>query len=511
MMKNKIVLFSSNQEYVGVPLALLEITKMLDTKKYDIHIITGTEYDDYENEILKHCENALCFGVSCITGTPIKEAIKMSQLVKGKYPDLPILWGGWQAITLPDDTLSPPYVDYICTGQGERTFSEFIKMVETNDYDNIGNIKGLSYKKDGVNIHNEKQDPENLNNFPEVNLDLINWEKYLEVTDFGSKVLRVVTSYGCPYRCAFCCEVYNSNRKWAPLSADRVISFLKKLRSRVDFDGITIVDDIFFINEKRVIDIFNGLIDNNFDIKIGQVNGRTDNLVKYKESTWELLKKAGLYNILIGAESGSSETLELINKDATVENTYDVARICKKYEIKLVVSTVIGFPTSSYINGNPHAAFESEFKEITKLYKDLFELDHGNHLLTFSYTPLPYSPLYSKALELGFIPPKNLEGWSNYQLSENHIDWVSNKAIKKIELLNYLSMVISIDFQHLYKKLPFILTLPTKPIISTLKSISKFRLKNNFLQFPLDTYVLMFGIYSFKKMNRVFRFVNIGN
>ncbi|MCP4649294.1 MAG: radical SAM protein [PVC group bacterium] len=510
-MKNKIVLFSSDLQYAGVPMALLAVTKLLDKKENDIKIITSAEYPKYKEEILAQCEGALCFGISCISGTPIKSAIEVSKMVKEKYPSLPIIWGGWQAITLPDVTLQEPYVDYLCTGQGERTFSEFIRMLRENDFGSIDKIDGLSYKNNGVITHNNRRVPEDLNSFPDFDLDLIEWDKYLEVTDFGNNVLRIVTSYGCPYRCGFCCEPNNSKRQWKSLTAERIISLLKKIRSKVDFDGLMIVENNFFVREQRVIDFCNGLIENGFNIKLGQVNGRTNKLVTYKESTWGLLKQAGLHDILIGAESANEETLRLINKDATVEQTYLLSRICRKYEIKLIASIIVGLPIPAYFSENSQDAFDVEFREITKLYKDLFLLDRNNRLIIFIYAPLPFSPMYERAIELGFRPPKNLEEWGNYDLTETHIGWISKKNIVKVQALVYVSSMLAIDFKYLVQKLPIILRVFVIPMLGIANWVSKLRLRYDCYSFPLDSYMFYAALKLFKRLNKTYKFINITN
>ncbi len=510
-MRSKIVLFGSDLQYNGVPLSLLAVTKLLDTKENDIRIITQTEYPNYKDEILKHCADALCFGVSCITGLPIKSAIEVSKLVKKNYPSLPIIWGGWQAITLPDETLRVPYVDYLCIGQGEKTFFEFINMIKKENFEIINTIDGLSYKKNGAIIHNRKRDIEDLNVFPDFDLGLINWKKYLEVTDFGSKVLRIVTSYGCPYRCGFCCEPNNSHRQWKALSADRIVTFLKNLRSKVVFDGLIIVDNNFFISEQRVIDFCNILLDNGFHIKLGQIQGRTNVLVKYKKSTWKLLKKAGFYHILIGTESANNETLRFINKDATIEQTYVLSQLCKKYGIKLIITVIVGLPIPAYFQEDPQQVFEREFKEITKLNKDLFALDRNHQLMTFFYTPLPFSPLYEKVIELGFVPPQSLDEWGDYDLTKTHISWISKKNMVKIKTLVYISLVLALDFKHLIRTLPLIIRMFFVPILVTLKYISRLRLYYDWFSFPIDSYLFYLGLRLFKRINKVYRIINITN
>ena len=86
--REKIVLFGSNIRYVGVPLGLLSITELLDLKKYDVKIITHKEYHNYEEEVIKQCDGALCLGISTITGFPVSIAKKVSQAVKKIYPKI---------------------------------------------------------------------------------------------------------------------------------------------------------------------------------------------------------------------------------------------------------------------------------------------------------------------------------------------------------------------------------------------------------------------------------------
>ncbi|RJQ37886.1 radical SAM protein [Candidatus Microgenomates bacterium] len=507
--KKKIVLFSSNTRYVGSPLSLLSITRLLDLKKYDVKIITKNEYSNFEEEVVKQCEGAVCLGITTITGFPIKIATRVSQKVKEKYPKLPIIWGGWQPTTLPEETLKAKFVDYICMGQGDRAFPKFVEAITSGNLSELSKIVGLGFKKGRKIILNPRSAIEDIDNLPDFSLDLINWEKYLEVTDFGKRVIRIYTSYGCPYRCAFCCEPFNSKRRWKSLSAKRVIGFLIKLKKKVNFDGIIIVDNNFFINEQRVIDICKGLIKNKFKIKFGHVNGRTNHLVKYSPEVWKLMKKAGLFNILIGAESGNEETLVFINKDATVEQTLKLAEICNKFKILLVASTIVGLPTKKYFT-NSSLAFQDDLNEVIELYNKICKVGSIHHLLTFFYTPLPFSQLYTKAIELGFKPPVGLDNWSDYELSEIHVPWIPKDGFQKVLVLNYISLVVGIDFKYLLASVPPYIRIVIKPILEMFKNLGKWRFNSRYLGFPVDMWTFRFGANLFTAMNKKFRMVNIG-
>jgi radical SAM superfamily enzyme YgiQ (UPF0313 family) len=340
-------------------------------------------------------------------------------------------------------------------------------------------------------------------------MDLIDWKKYLEITDFGKKIVRIATSYGCPYRCAFCCEPMNSKRVWRALSASSVIKYIKALRERVDFDGLMIVDNNFFVDEQRVIDICKGLIKNKIKVKFGQVNGRTNNLVRYKSQTWKLMKKAGFYNILIGAESGHEETLHFIKKDATVEDTLKLANICNKYKIFLIVSVIVGLPTDKYFVDNK-LAFQEDLDGVINLYNKICSTGSNHHLLTFPYAPLPFSPLYQRAISLGFKPPVTIDDWSNYEFTKVHVPWMPKDGYSKVEVLNYISFCIGIDFKYLLNSLPAFAEKVINPVIQLFKNIGRWRLKTRFFSFPLDMWVFNFCFYTFVAINRKFRIVNIG-
>jgi len=52
----------------------------------------------------------------------------------------------------------------------------------------------------------------------------------------------------------------------------------------------------------------------------------------------EINEESGLHCLLIGAESGLDETLQLLNKDASVDGYSQIKRKTAKYNIKLHLS-----------------------------------------------------------------------------------------------------------------------------------------------------------------------------
>ncbi len=78
-----------------MPLALLAIGSTLDSEQYEVLIIDGRLEENPIATIKKHLAEAICFGVTVITGAPIKDALSISEKVKSISPEIPVIWGGW--------------------------------------------------------------------------------------------------------------------------------------------------------------------------------------------------------------------------------------------------------------------------------------------------------------------------------------------------------------------------------------------------------------------------------
>ncbi len=283
--QNKVVLFhgraSSFEKKNNVaPLALLHISSFLVKDGYQVKIISDYLYDNYIDEALKQCEHSICLGITAMTGSQITEGLKVSSLVKERYPGLPIVWGGWHPSIMPESTLQNPNVDIVVVGQGERKFYELVKSLRDGNLDNLQTIPGVSFKNNGQLMLNNEFLIEDINNFPTVPYDIIDGVKWLNKTEYGNRTLQYISSCGCPYRCSFCIEPVVNRRRWASLSAERVVDEWEYLYKKYGIDSIAVYDSNFFVSKKRVVDICNGLIKKNIRIKWGNANGSIPQLVK---------------------------------------------------------------------------------------------------------------------------------------------------------------------------------------------------------------------------------------
>jgi radical SAM superfamily enzyme YgiQ (UPF0313 family) len=447
-MKKKVVLFHGTASTFGkkiniAPLALLHISSFLVKEGFEVKIISESLNKDYLRQTVSECEDAVCLGITAMTGNQIVEGLEISKLVKERFTHLPVVWGGWHPSILPDSTLSDPYVDMLITGQGQRSFFELSKALYHGDTKNFEKINGLGYKKEGRLILNNSALIESLDNFPATPYHLIDVEKTLIKTEYGDRTLGYVSSYGCPYRCSFCIEPIVNNRRWVSLSADRVVDEWEYLSKKYPLDSIAIYDSNFFVDKKRVIDICEGMLRRNLKINWGSANGRIPQLVKYEKEVWGLMEKAGLKMILTGSESGDQDVLDFINKDAKLDEVYEFTRLCRDYHIRILFSYMSGMPWSSDPNFNKDRV-DKELKSILTQIDQLLDISKKNRFMIYAYTPLPGSKMYERALECGFDEPKSLKGWENIVYSPEDIfkqntkgarGWLTKRQFQLITML----------------------------------------------------------------------------
>ncbi|MFH2146184.1 MAG: radical SAM protein [Candidatus Omnitrophota bacterium] len=457
-MKNKVVLFQGRASSFGkkikiAPLALLHVSSFLVKDGFEARIVSDGLCDDYIGQTLAQCKDSLCLGITAMTGSQITEGLKISSLVKNRYPKLPVVWGGWHPSIMPESTLKDPAVDFVIAGQGERKFYELVKCLRDEKIEDLKTIPGVSFKDGDKLIFNREFLIEDMDNFPPVPYEIINIEKCLTATEYGKRTLQYISSYGCPHRCSFCIEPVVNRRRWVSLSAQRVVDDWARFQREYGIDSIAVYDSNFFVDKRRVVDICNGLLKKNIRINWGNANGRIPALVKYEEPVWELMQKAGLKMILTGSESGEQEVLDFIQKDTSMEDIYKFTDLCHRYDIKILFSYMSGMPWSSdpaFNAGRVRQELDGILNQVAKLMR----VSRKNRFMVYAYTPLPGSAMYELAKKHGFEEPETLRGWSELTYSPEDIfqkgncrqKWISSKQFRLITMLEqYIFGMMDLD------------------------------------------------------------------
>ncbi len=119
-MRGKVILFypAYDGPPLSAPLCLLSLAATLRAANFTVVLIDAAIEANYRSRILREASNALCLGISVLTGPMIHGAIEVATAVKQRYPNLPVIFGGWHPSLLPEQTLNEPYVDAVVRGPG---------------------------------------------------------------------------------------------------------------------------------------------------------------------------------------------------------------------------------------------------------------------------------------------------------------------------------------------------------------------------------------------------------
>jgi anaerobic magnesium-protoporphyrin IX monomethyl ester cyclase len=421
---------STNPGKAPLPISLLSLGAVLEGK-YDYEIVDGNLLSDPGNQLLEILKEkkATALGMTVMPGPQLNRAVPLAKKIKQALPDLPVIWGGYFPTQHADVILKSDYVDYAVISQGEQTLMELLDALRHRG--GLSGINGLAYKKNGQIIKNPPRTLTALDEFPLLPYHRVDVEKYIQNNYVGTRTIDQNSSFGCPFACNFCAIVSMTNRRWLPETPVRMAQNLKLLKDRYGVNAAQYHDMDFFISEQRVVEFADRIKDYGLT---WWALGRIDELSRYKDSTWRLMKKSGLKMIFCGAESGSDEMLERMNKggQASTQLTLDLAVKMKSYGIVPEYSFVLGNPPE------PERDIEITFDFIRKLKK----LNPATELILYTYTPVPMDAgsgdLYERAKAAGFRFPTTLEEWVTYPWNqfalrrEPKTPWLDNSIYRKV-------------------------------------------------------------------------------
>ena len=399
---------------------------MLDDSRVSIMISQNFPEKVFE-QFRPFIDNAICLGISCMTGLQITNGLALAKKIKKLKPTLPIIWGGYHITALPDQTLKSRFVDIVVKGYGEITFYELVeKLIQGQSYENIA---GIAFRRNNEIIHTPERLIPKLNDLPPMPYHLYDVEKFFEET--GTRTLHYVSSRGCPHRCGFCADYVIYKQKWNALSAEKVLEDLISLKKKYNYDAVRFYDSNLFVNEKRIRKIFKGVIEAKLNFIWFKCNGDAAILRKYSHETLALIKKAGIKNILIGVESGYEIALQCINKAANNRDNLMAVKKLHAHKICIGFSFIFGFPYDLNIDdlAKEHLKeLKATMKLIGEFSKEYIDFDY---YLLFVFTPYPGVLLFERYINLGFIAPESFEQWGSINLGEtNSCPWIAPELLK---------------------------------------------------------------------------------
>jgi radical SAM superfamily enzyme YgiQ (UPF0313 family) len=226
----------------------------------------------------------------------------VARMARTSSPGCRVLIGGPQAMFLPDEALLElPEIDFVAHGEGELVVREVVQAIEAGLTD--GPIPGVTSRVDGGWLRGgPPAPPDDLDVYPSPWLDGV-----LDPAEWDEAVM--LTSRGCPHRCAFCITPAAFGPRIRSHSVERVIedisSVARRGRGRLWF-----ADPNFSYDAERVHAILDGIARRDLTVEMW-IETRADMLTP---DLLRLFARVGVHTVALGLESAVPRVLERSGK-----------------------------------------------------------------------------------------------------------------------------------------------------------------------------------------------------
>jgi len=431
---------------VNIPIGLLHLGTYLKDRGFGVRLIDCTIEEDWQQLIADESKDALCVGISAMT-VQVPHALHICKFIKEKLNyEIPIIFGGAHPTLYPEQTVSDPYVDYVVIGEGEITAEHLFGAIQKKEMETIPAMSGIAYRDQNGRARSRPSDKNfNYQDMPPFDYNLLNPKVFSLYEETGT-YFPLLTSRGCPFRCAFCINVVTKNIRWRCFSAARTVNEIERIL-KMGFDKIWFWDENFFTSKQRLQEILSLLEQKNLSFS-AWAEGRA-NYVRNDYLDLNLLKRlraAGFNRMGFGFESGSQKVLDYLQKDITTEQILNAARQCYAAGIRI---------SATFMTGIPKETTQDVRKTLTLIGKLLEICSSCGISGPILYRPYPGSKLYNHCLEAGWDEPQSLKEWvgkveHDFKKIPNpyRLPWIKDPAF--VNFVHFYTYTVPASFKSLY-------------------------------------------------------------
>lgn len=236
----------------------------------------------------------------------------------------------------------------ICVlGEGEETFLELCQVINNNNLEQLPGVAGIAFVDSSNKIISNRRDRiKKLDSIPWPAWELFPILKYLEAgvgaTVHNRRVMVMLTSRGCPYKCSFCSAPVMWGKYVFQRSPDDIVAEIRKYIKLYNVDHIEFMDLVGLVNKEWTLDFCRTIKAANLGITFTFSPGTRSEILS--REVLEALKNAGLLRIQYAPDSGSTEEAKLLRKNANLDKMASSISHSADLEIPICSNILIGYP-----------------------------------------------------------------------------------------------------------------------------------------------------------------------
>ncbi len=274
-------------------------------------------------------------------------ALRIAAAVRERLPDALLVAGGPLPTVFPDRFL--PHVDLVFRGEADSSFPAFCRdyLARSETPASVGALPlgeyaGLVADVDGVRVANAPvhHTQAEIAGYPLPDRDDFDHRAYQrEWAPGGYRPTTLLATLGCPYGCEFCSKpVFGNAVRRRPL--DAVMAEIADI-VRLGYDGLWIADDTFTLHRDYLEEFCRRVAPLGLTWScLSRANG-------IDPVTAGMMRASGCKRVYLGLESGSQATLDLMQKQMTVEQSVSAVTVYSHAGIEVAAFFIVGYPGES--------------------------------------------------------------------------------------------------------------------------------------------------------------------
>ena len=278
-----------------------------------------------------------------------------------------------------------PWVDYVCTREGDVVFPEFVEGFLKQG--KTGALPGFLHRGESEELSYPPM-IEDMDSLPFPDYD--DYVETLRASSLDGKIKRemqIEAARGCwwgaKHHCTFC-GLNGDTMPYRSKSPDRVYRELKHLYQRYGYKRIDSVDNI--LDHRYLTSVFPRLVAEGIELEMFY-----EVKANLKYSQLDLMKRGGITMIQPGIESFSSEVLGLMKKGVSGAQNVQLLKWSEEIGITPAWNVLAGFPGES----------PSEYDRMAELIPLLTHLEPPTGCAQIRLDR--FSPLFNKAADSGLV------------------------------------------------------------------------------------------------------------
>lgn len=272
--------------------------------------------------------------------------LKLAEVLKKRYPDCKIIFGGHQITDGKDWLKKYGFIDYTIYGEGEPTFKKlmlsFLGKVEISDINNV------CYRNGDEIISNKTVSiTEDVNSYPSPYLSGIFDEIIKKSGDKFAAILE--TNRGCPHHCSYC-DWGDYAVKMRKFSYERVCAEIDWMgKNNIAFVDITDSNfGLFDCDEKYIDELIAAKNKYGYPtgINLTFTKNSTEKIFRMNKKLFENSMSRGA---TLSMQSLSPAALENIGrKNMPIENYIELLKLYNESSIPAYTELILGLPGETY-------------------------------------------------------------------------------------------------------------------------------------------------------------------